>query len=111
VPDAAFRRKTSRSVKNFQVNEIFLTDFASCTMWYKKLVQEKNSIMFRRMKKIAYETRLFAEKQVVALNFFQIIEVFLTDFASCTTALDEQFHGTFFNSSRPQLFIAFSYFR
>jgi hypothetical protein len=33
--------------------------------------------MFRRMKKIAYETRLFEEKQVVALNFFQITEIFL----------------------------------
>jgi hypothetical protein len=41
--------------------------------------------MFRRMKKIACQTRLFEEKQVVALNFFQIIEIFLTNFASCDT--------------------------
>jgi hypothetical protein len=33
--------------------------------------------------KIACQTRLFKEKQVVALNFFQIIEIFLTNFASC----------------------------
>jgi hypothetical protein len=39
--------------------------------------------MFRRMKKIAYKTRLCEAKQVVALNFFQMIEIFLTVFASC----------------------------
>jgi NRPS condensation-like uncharacterized protein len=46
VPDAALAlAKTSRSVKNFQVNEIFLTNFASCNICYKKIVQKKNLFM------------------------------------------------------------------